>query len=135
MANAIYPKYKEALISGGSNVNLSTGNVKVVLVDGADYTYSAAHQFLSDIASGGRVATSGNLASKTVANGVFDSADPTFTAATGDQAEILVIYVDTGSAATSPLVAYYDTGVTGMPVTPNSGDINITVNASGWFAL
>jgi hypothetical protein len=25
--------------------------------------------------------------------------------------------------------------MTGMPVTPNSGNINVTVHASGWFAL
>jgi hypothetical protein len=135
MANLIYPKYKELIISGASNGNLSTGNVKAVLVDAADYTYSAAHQFLSDITVGGRVATSGNLASKTVASGVFDSADFSFTAVTGDPSEIIVLYVDTGSAATSPLVAYYDTSITGIPVTPNGGDINVAVNASGWFAL
>lgn len=135
MANAVYPKFKEKLISGGSNVNLSSGNVKALLVDAADYTYSAAHEFLSDVPSGGRVATSGNLASKTVTGGVFDSADPTFTAATGDQSEILILFVDTGTAATSPLVAYYDTGVTNFPVTPNGGDIGVTVSGSGWFAL
>ena len=135
MANAIYPLYKEKIISGGSNVDLSGGNVKAVLVDLADYTYSAAHDFLDDIAVGGRVATSGNLASKTVTNGVFDAADFSFTSVTGDPCEALVLYVDSGSAATSPLVAYYDTGVTGLPVTPNGGDINITVNASGFFAL
>jgi hypothetical protein len=135
MANAIYPKYKEGLISGGSNLNLSSGNVKAVLVDTGTYTYSASHQFLSDITSGARTATSGNLASKTVTGGVFDSADPTFTAATGNQSEAVVLYVDSGAAGTSPLVAYFDTGVTGLPVTPNGGDINITVNASGWFSL
>jgi hypothetical protein len=46
-----------------------------------------------------------------------------------------VIYVDTGTAATSPLVAYIDTGVTGLPVTPNGGNITVTWNASGIFAL
>lgn len=135
MANLLYPKFKEVLISGATNENLSSGNVKAVLVDGADYTYSATHQFLSDITGVGRVATSPNLASKTVAAGVFDSADFTFTAVSGDPSEIIVLYVDTGTAATSPLVAYYDTGITGIPVTPNGGDINVAVNASGWFAL
>lgn len=135
MANLIYPKAKEGLISGGANLNLSAGNVKAVLVDAADYTYSAAHQFLSDITGVGRVATSANLGTKTVANGVFDTADFSFTAVTGDQSEILVLYVDSGSAATSPLIAYYDTSITGIPVTPNGGDIAITVNASGWFGL
>ena len=133
MANALYPSFKAALLAGA--VDLSSVNVKVVLVDLADYTYSSAHDFLDDVAAGGRVATSANLASKTLTGGVFDSADPTFTAATGDQAEALILYVDTGTAATSRLIAFYDTGVTGLPVTPNSGDINVTVNASGWFAL
>jgi hypothetical protein len=133
MANALYPSFKASLLVGG--INLATADIKVVLVDLADYTYSSAHDFLDDVAAGGRVATSGNLASKTTTGGVFDSADPVFTAATGDQAEALILYVDTGSAATSNLIAFLDTGVTGLPVTPNSGDINITVNASGWFAL
>jgi hypothetical protein len=73
MANAIYPKFKEALLQG--DIALDTANVKAVLVDLADYTYSAAHDFLDDVAAGGRVATSGNLASKTFTDGVFDSAD------------------------------------------------------------
>lgn len=133
MANALYPSFKAALLAG--SVDLSSVNVKVVLVDLADYTYSSAHDFLDDVAAGGRVATSGNLASKTLTGGVFDSADPVFTGATGDQAEALILYVDTGTAATSRLIAFYDTGVTGLPVTPNSGDINVTVNASGWFSL
>ena len=68
-------------------------------------------------------------------NGVFDGADVTFTSVTGSSVEALVLYIDTGSAATSPLVAYIDTSVTGLPVTPNGGDIAITWNASGIFAL
>ena len=46
-----------------------------------------------------------------------------------------VIYIDTGVAGTSRLVAYIDTGVTNLPVTPNGGDITITWNASGIFAI
>lgn len=134
MANVLYPKWKESLLTLAANNDIENGNVKLYLIDTADYTYSATHQFLSS-ATAGVVATSGNLASKTIVNGVFDSADPSFTAATGDQAEALIIAIDTGSAATSPLVSYYDTGVTGLPVTPNSGDIGVTANASGWFGL
>lgn len=135
MANLIYPKYKEALLNGDVNIELDGSNVKAVLVDAADYTYSSAHDFLDDIIVGGRVATSGNLGTKTTTNGTFDAADFAFTAVTGDPSEIVVIYIDTGVAATSRLVAYYDTGVTGLPVTPNGGDINVTVNASGFFTL
>jgi hypothetical protein len=133
MANAIYPKYKEALISGSANISLSSGTVKVALVDTAVYTYSAAHEFLTSLT--GTVGTAPALGSKTVTNGVFDAADPTWTAVSGSTAEALVAYIDTGVAGTSRLVAYIDTGITNLPVTPNGGDIVLAINASGLFAL
>jgi hypothetical protein len=133
MPNVIYPKFKEQALQGG--VNLSSGNIKALLVDLADYTYSVTHEFLSDVPAVGRVATSANLASKTFTNGVFDSADPSFAAVTGDVSEALILFIDTGTPSTSRLVGFYDTGVSGLPVTPNGSSINITVNASGWFAL
>jgi|SRR3954467_12943467 len=124
MANALYDKGREKFLTGA--VSWSSDNIKVVLVDNADYTVNlSTHEFLSDVASGGRVATSANLSSKTTTAGVADAADVTFTAVTGDQSESLVIYKDTGSAATSPLIAYIDTA-TGLPVTPNGADITVT---------
>lgn len=132
MANALYPKYKEALLTAG--LNLTSLNVKVALVDTGTYTYSAAHQFMSSVTSG-VVARSGNLASKTVTNGVFDAADITLTAVSGTTVEALVLYRDSGSDATSELIAYLDTGVTGLVLTPNGGDVTIQWNASGIFAL
>lgn len=135
MANKIYPIYKQALLDGLSDIDVNNGNVKAALIDLADYTYSDSHDFLNDVAAGAIVATSANLGTKTVTNGVFDAADFAFSAVTGDQCEALIIYIDTGVSSTSRLVAFYDTGVTGFPVTPNGGDINVTINASGLFAL
>ena len=40
-----------------------------------------------------------------------------------------------GANTTWPLIAYIDTGVTGLPVTPNGGNITVTWNASGIFKL
>lgn len=134
MTNAIYPKYKETILGAATNTNLLTGTVKVALVDTGVYTYNAAHQFVTSLT--GVVGTAGTIgATKSVTNGLFDGGDVTFSAVTGNSVEALVIYVDTGSAATSPLVAYIDTGVTGLPVTPNGGDISITWNANGIFQL
>lgn len=133
MANALYDGFKESCLSGG--VNLPTNNVKLVLVDLADYTFSAAHGFLDSVPAAARVATSPNLASKTITNGVFDAADVTFSSVTGDVSEALIVYIDTGTATTSRLVAFFDTGVAGLPVTPNGGDISVSFNASGIFAL
>jgi len=134
MANVIYPKWREALLQGASNSAL-TGNVKAVLVDSEEYTYSASHQFLSDIPSGGRISTSANLTSKTYTDGVFDAADTLFSGVTGDTSEIVVIFIDTGDAATSRLVAYNDDATSGLPVIPNSGNIVVQFNASGIFEI
>ena len=133
MANAIYPKYKEALLDGSTNIDLNDGTVKVALIDTGTYTYNAAHDFYDDLS--GVVGTPGEIANTTVTNGLFDGDNVTFSSVTGNTVEALVIYIDTTVAGTSRLVAYIDTGVTGLPVTPNGGDITITWNASGIFQL
>lgn len=133
MANAIYPDYKEALLNGSANTDMSAGTVKAALVDTGTYTYSAAHTFLSSLS--GVVGTAVTLGTKTFTDGAFDSANPTWTSVSGATAEAIVIYIDTGVAGTSRLIAYIDTGQTGLPVTPNGGDITYTVDAAGWFTL
>lgn len=134
MANLVYPKYKEALLTGSSNISLSAGTVKAVFVDGADYTYSAAHDFLDDVAGGAIVGTAQTIGSKSVTNGLFDGSDLTFTGLTGDPSEFILIYIDTGSSATSRLVALIDTA-TGLTLTPSGGNVTITWHASGIFQL
>lgn len=133
MANAIYPLYKQALLDASSNVDLNDGTVKVALVDTGTYTYSASHEFLSSLS--GVVGTAQTIANTTVTNGTFDGDNVTFTAVSGSTVEALVFYIDTGNSATSRLVAYIDTGQTGLPVTPNGGDISITWDAAGIFSI
>lgn len=128
MANAVYPKFKEGLIQATSGTAL-TGTLKAALVDTGTYTYNSAHDFYDDVS--GVVGTPQTIGSKTYTNGLLDGADVTFTAVSGSTAEAIVLFLDTGTPATSRLVAYLDNGVTGLPVTPNGGDITITWNASG----
>jgi hypothetical protein len=135
MANALYPKYKEALLDGLANIDVNDGTVKAVLLDLADYTYNAAHDFLDDVAAGARIGTPQTIANTTVTNGLFDGDNVTFPTVSGDPAEAILIYIDTGSEATSRLVMFMDTGATGLPVTPNGGDINLNWNNSGIFQL
>lgn len=121
MANGLYDKGRQAFLEGG--VAWLTDNIKAVLVDTGAYTPNlATHQFLSDIAAGARIATSANLAGKTSTAGVADANDAVFSAVTGVQSEAVVLYKDTGTAGTSALICFMDTA-TGLPVTPNGGDI------------
>ena len=123
MANGMYVKGIEQLMQAG--INLVSDTIKVVLVDTADYTVDlAAHDFLNDVPAGARVATA-TLGSKAVTGGAFDAADVTFSTVTGDPSEALIIYKDTGTESTSPLIMYIDTA-TGLGVTPNGGDITVT---------
>lgn len=131
MASALYPSFKELLLGG--DIDLAVDTLKCVLIDSADYTYSAAHDFLNDVAAGSRVGTPQTLGSKTLTSGVFDAGDVTFPAVTGDPSEAIVIWKDTGNEATSSLIAFID----GLSVTPNGGDINVvwSSGASKIFAL
>jgi hypothetical protein len=132
MASAWYPKGLEGLLKGEIDVDVDT--FRVYLIDTADYTYSSAHDFLDDVAAGAKVANA-TLASVTGTNGAFDSADPTLSSVTGDQSEALIIAKWTGAEATSRLLLYIDSFTSGMPVTPNGGNIVITVPGSGWGTI
>lgn len=141
MANALYPLYKQKLLdpgtlgsTSGDAVDLAGDTIKVALVDTGTYTYSGSHEFYSSVSSA-VVGTPQTLASKTVTTGTFDAADVTYTSVSGNSVEALVIYKDTGTAGTSSLIAYIDTVASGLPVTPNGGNITVTWNASGIFAL
>jgi hypothetical protein len=124
MANALYGKGRQKFLEG--SIAVLSDTIKCVLVDTTLYTVSInVHEFLSDITSGARVATTSGLSSKDSTLGVFNAGTVTFTAVSGAQCSAIVIYKDTGSAATSPLIVYIDVA-TGLPVTPNGGDITVT---------
>lgn len=138
MANAVYPLYKQELLKVAANNALNSAEgatgVYAALVDTGTYTYSAAHQFYSSLS--GVVGTDQEILTKTQVNGTFDGTDLTYTAVTGASVEAIVLYrKNAGANTTWPLIAYIDTGVTGLPVTPNGGNITITWNASGIFTI
>ena len=117
MANALYDKGREAFLSGDISWNADT--IKAVLT--RDVPDLVNDEFLSDLAS--TVSTSPTFLSPTKVAGVAGAADITFSAVTAGAAiNYLVIYKDTGSAATSQLIAAID-NATNLPVTPNGGDI------------
>lgn len=123
MANALYDKGREAFLTG--DIDWLNDNIKVTLVDTNDYTANlSTDQFYSSVPLAARIASSGNLSSKTAASGVADAADVLFTSVTGDVSEALVIWQDTGVEASSRLIAYIDVA-SGLPVTPNGGDITV----------
>ena len=130
MASALYPTFKQALLNKEHDLNTDT--IKACLVNLAtDYTYSAAHDQLADVTKYAGT-TDQTITSPTIASGVFDGNNVTFTAVAisgSKTVAALVVYNDT--LAGDELICYID-GFT--PITPNGGDIVVTWGAN-IFAL
>ena len=124
MANTLYDFARQRFLE--AQINWMSDVVKVILVDTGAYTpQTAVHQYLSDIPTSARIAGPVTLTAKSTTGGAADAADITFTAVSGVSIEAIIIYVDTGAEATSPLIAFIDTA-NGLPITPNGGDIIVT---------
>lgn len=122
MANSLYDFGREAFLAG--TIDWDAANIKIVLIDAADYTVNlATHNALDDVAAAAREETSGNLASKTTTAGVADAADVTFVGTTGDPCEQIIGYEDSGTESTSELIFNIDTAG-GLPVTLG-GDVTV----------
>lgn len=140
MANGIYVAFRNGILgSHATRVDLDADTIRAQFVDTGTYTVNlTTHDFWNDLAGvypTGR-ANGIALASKTigtVAAGVFDAADTTFSAFSNGSVSVegIVLYKDSGVDTTSDLVSWWDTGVTGMPFTPSGGDVTIQWNASG----
>ena len=123
MATKLYPIGRNAFALG--DIDWVNDDIRVLLIDADDYTYSDAHDFLDDIPGAARVASgAASVANKSASGGTVDGDDYTFSTVSGDPSEALIIYKHTGTESTSQLIAYID-NATGLPVTPNGGDITV----------
>jgi hypothetical protein len=130
MANALYGLGKQKLLSSTSAISLDTDTIKACLVTTSYIPNLATDEFYTSISAylaGGASATMNTqtMGTKTITLGVFDAADLTFPAVTAAVvAKYVVIWKDTGTAGTSPLLACIDT-ITGFPLTTNGGDVTV----------
>lgn len=133
MATALYGKGRAAFLEG--SIDWDADDIKCLLIDSTDYSVSIdVDQYCNKdtIPDAARVTNglSGNFASKTTALGVADADDITLSTVSGEECEAIVIFLDGGgggvsqSGTTDLLIAYIDSA-TGLPVTPNGGDITI----------
>jgi hypothetical protein len=133
MSNQLYQSGAQAILNG--QVNWMADNIRFDLLLSSYVPDLVNHRFYSDIAASA-VNARMLLTSKTSTAGV----------AAGIQAAglgiisvvtigFVVFYKDTGTDATSPLIALFDTA-TGLPFS-TSGGPTITVNfsGSGWFKI
>jgi hypothetical protein len=140
VADALYDEGRNGLLGGGvhAQINLATHDIRVGLRDEGTTALNLATQIdLGDIASA-LVGTHTALASLTVGVvgvGVFDHADETYPSLSGATVESLDYFdYETGVDGTSPLIANLDSW-TGLPLTPNGGDVILAPAAGGVLVL
>jgi len=132
MANRLYDNYGNLLLGNGTHAlpDWDTDNIRAMLIDESDITLNTTtQQDLADIVAA-NVAESANLTVAAPSGGAVDVTDFTFSTVTGDPADSLHWYLETGTDSTSTMMICMDTA-TGLPVTPNGGDISVVVHASG----
>ena len=123
-------------------INFATDTFKLMLLSASHTTDIDAQVFIDDV-SANEVAASGTYAAGGVTltvtsstddtndRGALDATDVSFTSAT-IAARYAVLYKDTGTPSTSPIVAIYDLGST---ITSTGGTFAITINSAGLLTL
>lgn len=135
MSSFLYDKARNGFLKGDIHWKVGGDNFRAYLVDlqgGVGYTPDQANdEFLSAIPvaciPGGSYAAGCGIIALAPADpvaGVADAPDVTFLAVVGAVCEAIVIVKWVNDETDSPLIAYID-NATGLPVTPNGGDINV----------
>ena len=123
MASALYDKGREGFLDG--SIDWDTDDIRTMLVK-TGYTFSAAHDFLDDVATlydNGRTVA---LGTKTVASGVAGAAVTSLQATAAVLSIALVIYKYNAADSAARLICYID-DATGLPFTPAASQtVNIT---------
>lgn len=110
-----------------SVVDFDADNIDASLLDQTDSgTITAANVDYDEVDTPTVVATTDVTVSSISGGIVTLSGTVTFTSVTGDAADYLVVWKNSGAAATSPLIITYDSATTGLPVTPNGANIDAT---------
>lgn len=125
MPNKSYAKGLEAFANG--SINWLSDTIKVALVSSAYVPNLTTDQFWSSVVAN-VIGTPQALSGKTNVGGVLDASDVTFTAVPSI-ATYAIIYKDTGTNSTSPLIGLIDGEETvTAAVTANTGATSIIVD-------
>lgn len=139
MADVVFNSFKKKIMDG--SIDLDTDTIKVALVTSSYTPDQDSHDFFDDVtnevsgtgytAGGAALANKSVTADNTDNEGVFDADDVTWSSST-ITARGAVIYKSTGTASTSPLIAYIDFG---SDKSSSAGNFTISWNSEGILNL
>lgn len=129
-----YPNFAQALLEWPVNSDVSAGTVKAALINTSVYTALSTDTFMTDVTANAIVGAPQVVGSKTFTSGTFLGANVTFPGLTGSTASAILVYLDSGAAATSRVMLYLGVAQ-GLPLTPNGQPQPLNWNASGIAVL
>lgn len=149
MANGLYNAFRNGVLGGyTAQFDWDANTIRVAFVDTGVHTVDLVNDdffddFEADSAEypAGTYNTAGQtLDSKTVGSlgvGVADAADELFSSFSNGSisVEALILWKELTDSASSPLICWFDSTITGMPFTPSGGDVTISWNGSGIFSF
>ena len=108
------------------------GTFKVGLLN-VTYDFSQGHDMVDDL--GGALVASQLLVNATFNSKKLRADNLTFPSLSGPACGALLLFMDTGTASSSRLFAYLDTGIIGLPFTPTGADVNLVWDVDGIMDL
>lgn len=138
--NRLYSKYRQSLTSYSSAglsapVDTALDTIKIAAVSSSYTPSTTTDQYWSTV-SANVIGTPQVLTYSSSTGGLYKSSNnPSFSVPATTTVTYLVIYKDTGTPTTSPLIAIIDTA-TGLPFTTGSSTtpLNVTMDAAnGWY--
>lgn len=133
MATVVTNEFRNAQMGNPthSTIDFNADNIRIALIDNLTATVVVGTVDYAEI-SAGVVGAATDLTGETVTNpGIFDASDGTIVSVTGNPIEQLAVFKWSGVAATSPVSHAYDSATTGIPLTPNGGDVTVTWAGGG----
>jgi hypothetical protein len=136
MATVKHTEWLTSMLGNATHsfVDLNTDDMEASLLDATDSgTIDATDVDYADINT--PTVVSNVDIEITISGAVASSTGCTFTAVTGDAADYLTVWKNSATPTTSPLVITWDSATTGLPVTPNGGNIVVTFSGNTFATL
>jgi hypothetical protein len=128
MSNTLFDNARKLMLEGGLDwANNSTCTINVYLLSAAYSLDVVNHSYLTSVGTG-RVAGPQPITGRVTLGGAANGNSVTFPSVSGAQVTRIIIVKNGPSWPTesdSPLIANIDSA-TGLPITPNTGDIIVT---------
>ncbi|NNF96130.1 MAG: hypothetical protein HKM94_04285 [Halobacteria archaeon] len=139
MADTVYNRFKLGCLQAAYDLQEAGDDVQVGLVTSSYTLNGDTHLDWADItnelsgtgytAGGADIANQTTTQDDTDDEGVFDGDNVTWTGINAGTAAAAITYQNTGTAATSLLIGYHDSG--GFPITTNGGNLTIQWSSEG----